>query len=79
MNNNISLKDLYDLPLFAEKTLDFGTFTITVKRRESDWWACLNGNRGNWNCAKTLDFVVGYMVLTHYNNDLYTPEANHEA
>lgn len=72
----LRLRDLYDLKLGdPRETLDCGAFTIDVQRRSDDWWACLNGNDGVWCCGKSLDFVVGYTVLTwlEYQRDLADP------
>lgn len=67
----VLVKDLYDLKFGQKETIDCGTFTITVMRRQSsfrrtndDWWACLNGHEGVWCCGASLDYVIGYTILT---------------
>lgn len=62
----IAVKDLYELKQGEEMELDIGRFTITVRRRSADWWACLNGNKGVWCCGSSLDFVIGYTAVTYF-------------
>lgn len=62
----LTVKEMYELKLGEEETLDVGDFTITVRRRSGDWWACLNGLEGVWCCGSSLDFVIGYTTLTYF-------------
>ncbi len=49
------VRDLYALQYLEEAELDLGAFTLTVQRRSSDWMVYLNGQKGVWGCANTLD------------------------
>lgn len=60
------VKELYELKVGEEEILDVGNFTITVRRRSGDWWACLNELEGVWCCGDSLDYVIGYTTLTYF-------------
>lgn len=39
--------------------------SVTVKRRLSDWMAFLNGHRGKWGCASTIEAAIGNALRAH--------------
>lgn len=74
LSNQISpilVSQLYEVRAKHKVTLNFGGFTITVMRRVSDWWACLNGHEGVWCCGPSLDYVIGYTIVTMIGEQQY--------